>query len=88
LDEDSWNIVAADLYDIRGNLWRVSLSYLMNYYEVPVLWTALDVYHDLNARRYFVTLLDNEQDSTLQFQDASPGDTYFSPQSLRRRGRR
>lgn len=88
LDEDSWNIVAADQYDVRGNLWRVSLSYLMNYYEVPVLWTALDAYHDLNARRYFVTLLDNEQDSTLEFQDASPGDGHFSAQSLRRRGRR
>lgn len=88
LDEDSWNIVLADQYDARGELWRVSMSYLMNYYEVPVLWTALDVYHDLRAKRYYVSFLDNEEDTTLDFQDVSPGESYFSPQALRRRGRR
>ncbi len=88
VDEDSWNIAIADQYDARGDLWRVSVSYLMNYYEVPALWTALDVYHDLNARRYYTSFLDNEEPNTLEFNDVSPGESYFSPQSLRRRGRR
>ncbi len=88
LDEDSWNIAVADQYDARGELWRVSVSYLMNYYEVPVLWTALDVYHDLQSRRYFATLLDNEEEQMLDFQDVPPPDGYFSPQSLRRRSTR
>ena len=88
VDEDTWNIVEADQYDSRGDLWRVSLSYLMNYYEVPVPWTALDVYHDLQSRRYYVSFLDNEEDHSLDFQDAAPSESYFTPQALRRRGRR
>lgn len=88
LDEDSWNIAVADQYDARGQLWRVSVSYLMNYYEVPVLWTALDVYHDLNAQRYYAAFLDNEEATSLEFLDEPPPEGYFSPQSLRRRGKR
>lgn len=88
LDEDSWAIAVADQYDARGDLWRVNLSYLVNYYEVPTLWSALDVYHDLNAQRYYVGFLDNEESSLLQFSDEPPPDGYFSPQSLRRRGKR
>lgn len=88
LDEDSWNIVVADQYDARGNLWRVSLSYLVNYYEVPALWSALDVYHDLTAQRYYAGFLDNEESSLLEFSDEPPPDGHFSPQSLRRRGKR
>ncbi|MEZ5507121.1 MAG: DUF1329 domain-containing protein [Gammaproteobacteria bacterium] len=88
LDEDSWNIAVADQYDARGELWRVSLSYLMNYYEQPVLWTALDVYHDLTSQRYFAGFLDNEEQGLLEFSDEPPEEGYFSPQSLRRRSKR
>lgn len=88
LDEDSWDIAVADQYDSRGDLWRVSVSHLMNYYEVPVLWTALDAYYDLRSKRYYVGFLDNEEENTLDFQDDPPPEGYFSAQSLRRRGRR
>lgn len=87
LDEDSWNIAMADQYDERGNLWRVSLSFLKNYYEVPVLWTALDVYHDVSSKRYYVAFLDNEEDQTLRFDDVYPPAKYFKPAALRRRSR-
>jgi hypothetical protein len=87
LDEDSWNIALADQFDERGELWRVSISYLKNYYEVPVLWTALDVYHDLSSRRYYVAFLDNEEDHSLEFSDVPPPDRYFKPAALRRRMR-
>lgn len=88
IDEDSWGIAIADQYDGRGDLWRVSMAYLKNYYEVPVVWTALDVFHDLQARRYHVQQLDNEEDSILDFSQPSPGDEYFTPAALRRRGTR
>lgn len=87
IDEDSWSIVVADQYDNRGELWRVSEAFLKNYYEVPVTWTALDVFHDLKSRRYHAQNLDNEEDTTLDFSQAVPGDSYFSPAALRRRGR-
>ncbi|MDP2228357.1 MAG: DUF1329 domain-containing protein [Moraxellaceae bacterium] len=88
IDEDSWSIAIADQYDGRGDLWRVSMAYLKNYYEVPTVWTALDVFHDLQARRYHVQQLDNEEDSILDFSQPSPGDEYFTPAALRRRGTR
>lgn len=88
LDEDTWGIAVADQYDARGDLWRVSLSYMMNYYEIPVPWTALDVYHELTSHRYYAGFLDNEEESTLEFLDKPPAASYFSPQALRRRGKR
>lgn len=86
LDEDSWHIVIADEYDSRGELWKVSMAYLKSYYEVPTTWTALDVFHDLQGRRYHVQNLDNEEDATIDFSLAVPDDSYFKPAALRRRG--
>lgn len=87
IDEDSWSIAVADQYDVRGELWRVSQAFLKNYYEVPTTWSALDVFHDLKSKRYHAQYLDNEEDTTLDFSQAAPGDSYFSPAALRRRGR-
>lgn len=86
IDEDSWNIAVADQYDGRGDLWRVSMAYLTSFYEVPIVWTGMDVYHDLQARRYNVSGLSNEEDKTLDFSLPSPGAEYFTPAALRRRG--
>jgi len=88
LDEDSWQIVVADQYDGRGELWRVSMAYLKNYYNLPTTWSALDVFHDLQARRYHVQNLDNEEPSTIDFSQPIPDDGYFKPSALRRRGTR
>ncbi|MEY1661755.1 DUF1329 domain-containing protein [Isoalcanivorax beigongshangi] len=87
IDADSWQIAAVDQYDRRGELWRVSLAFIKNYYEVPTQWTALDVFHDLRARRYHAQLLANEEPSSLDFSQPVPGDQYFTPAGLRRRGR-
>jgi hypothetical protein len=59
LDEDSWQIALAESYDLDGRLWRVNESHALNYYEVPVHWDTLQVYHDLIARRYAIVGLDN-----------------------------
>ncbi len=88
IDEDSWNIAVADQYDGRGDLWRVSMAYLKSYYDVPVVWTGLDTFHDLQARRYHVQNLDSEESSSLDFSQPSPGESYFTPAALRRRGTR
>ncbi|MFQ3171500.1 MAG: hypothetical protein ACI9DG_001535 [Oleispira sp.] len=88
LDEDTWGIAVADQYDNSDELWRVSMAYLKNYYEIPVTWTTLDVFHDIKARRYHVQGLDNEEYKTVDFTKEIPGDHYFTPSALRRRGRR
>lgn len=87
LDEDSWGAALIDQYDERGELWRVSMAYLKNYYELPGIWTAMDVFHDLQSRRYHVQGMDNEERTTIDYSQVSPGPRYFTPQELRRRGR-
>ncbi|MBT0587118.1 DUF1329 domain-containing protein [Alteromonas oceanisediminis] len=86
IDEDSWQIHVADMYDNRGELYRVALAYGVNYYDVPTHWSTLDVYHDLNSRRYLAIGLDNEEqmyDFTIR-----PNDNEFTASALRRAGKR
>ena len=88
IDEDSWSIVVLDQYNSKGELWRVSMSYLKNYYDLPSTLPVLEVYHDLIARRYHAKGLANEEISTMDFSLAKPDKKYFLPATLRRRGRR
>lgn len=88
LDEDSWGAAVVDQYDGRGDLWRVSMAYLKSFYELPTVWTALDTFHDLQARRYSVQWLDNEEPGTADFSKPSPDDSNFSPAALRRKASR
>jgi len=88
LDEDTWTITVADLYDERDNLWRVSVCYLKNYWEVPVTYTALEVHHDLLARRYNALPLMNEESKTIDFSQPVPEASFFTPASVRRMGTR
>ena len=86
IDEDSWQIQLADMYDNRGELYRVAVAYGVNYYEVPTQWSTLDVYHDLNSRRYLAIGLDNEE-KMYDF-SINPREAEFTPQALRREGMR
>ena len=86
VDEDSWQILLADIYDNRDQLWRVSEGHVINYYEKPLIWPTLEVHSDLQAGRYLALGLDNEfpmctWDTALQSRD-------FTPAALRREGRR
>ncbi|WP_337840181.1 DUF1329 domain-containing protein [Rheinheimera sp.] len=86
IDEDSWQIHVADLYDNRGELYRVAVAHGLNYYEVPTHWSTLEVYHDLNTRRYLAIGLDNE-DKMYDF-GVKLTDNDFTPAALRREGTR
>jgi len=86
LDEDSWQIAITDIYDNRDQLYRVGMAHGINYYEVPTQWSTLEVFHDLQSRRYIAIGLDNETemyDFSTQSDDQS-----FTPAALRREGRR
>lgn len=80
VDEDSWQIVVADTYDRQGQLWRVAEAHMVNYYDVPVLWSTLEVYHDLKERRYLATGLDNNRNMYRFSEDVDPRE--FSPNAL------
>ncbi len=60
VDEDSWQIAAVDQYDNRDQLWRVSEAHIINYYNVPCVWTSLEVHVDLQAGRYLAIGLSSE----------------------------
>lgn len=87
IDADSWKVVSVDQYDSRGELWRVSQAMLKNFYEVPTVWTAMDIFHDLESRRYHVQGLDTEEGETRVITDDVPSSRYFTPRAVRRRGR-
>jgi len=86
IDEDSWQIHVADIYDNRDQLYRVAMAHGLNYYEVQTHWSTLDVYHDLNSRRYLAIGLDNEEkmyDFSKPFKNVE-----FTSNALKRDGRR
>ncbi|MBB1352504.1 MULTISPECIES: DUF1329 domain-containing protein [unclassified Pseudoalteromonas] len=85
IDEDSWQVQVTDIYDNRDQLYRVAMAYGLNYYEVPTQWSTLEVYHDLNSRRYLAIGLDN-QEKMYDF-SKSFNDNEFTSSALRRAGR-
>lgn len=87
VDEDSWQILAVDQYDNRDQLWRVSEGHVINYYDVPTLWTTLEVHTDLQAGRYLAIGLNNEESTTYDFSISRTLNDYTTG-ALRRMGRR
>ena len=81
IDEDSWQILAVDLYDKSGELVGVQEGHPINYYEVPVFYTTLETIYDLKGGRYFADGLDNNEPMIDFKVELSPRD--FTPQKLR-----
>lgn len=86
LDEDSWQILAMDQYDGRGEIWRVSESHPITYYEVPSSFTTMEVHYDLQNGRYLAFGLNNEGEVE---KNNVPFDlNEFTPDAMRGQGRR
>ncbi len=84
VDEDSWQILAVDQYDGRGQLWRVSEAHCINYYDAQVFWSTLEVHTDLIAGRYIAFGLDNEKPMYDFDLKRTPQD--YTPSTLRQEG--
>ncbi len=84
VDEDSWQILSADQYDGRGQLWRVSEAHCINYYDAQVFWSTLEVHIDLVAGRYLAIGLDNNNPMYDFSLKRSPQD--YTPGRLRQDG--
>jgi hypothetical protein len=82
IDEDSWQIAHEDAYDGRGELWRVHELAAVQYYDAPAPWSACETIYDLQARRYLVTGLAN-QERPVRF-GAKIEASYFTADNLRR----
>lgn len=83
VDEDSWSVVIADQYNAGQSLWRVSLAFLKNYYELPATLPAAYVFHDLQSGRYHVQGLADEGREALTLLPV-PEDSAFTPAALGR----
>jgi hypothetical protein len=66
-DEDSWSIVYAEEYDQEGELWQFTESHLINYFEVPLMFSTLENTYDFKDGRYFVEGIDNDRDATYNY---------------------
>ena len=86
LDEDSYQVLMTDHYDVRGDLWRYSEAHPINYYDVPVFWTTTEIHHDLDSRRFASYRQDPRKPVAAFNMDMNPRD--FTPQALRRMGRK
>jgi hypothetical protein len=84
LDEDSWQILAVDLYDKNGELTGLQESHPISYYQVPMFGSTLETIYDLKDARYFVDGLDNNEPMYDFNAPLNPRD--FTPQALRREG--
>lgn len=84
IDEDSWQILAVDLYDKTGTLSGLQESHPISYYDVPMFSSTLETIYDFKGERYFVDGMDNNEPMYNFNATLSPRD--FTPQALRREG--
>lgn len=84
IDEDSWQILAVDLRDAKGELVGLQEIHPISYYEVPMFNSTLESLYHLKTGNYFVDGLDNNEPMYDFNYPMSPQD--FTPQALRRAG--
>ncbi|MGV8997715.1 MAG: DUF1329 domain-containing protein [Parvibaculaceae bacterium] len=84
-DEDAWQITSAELYDGRGQLWRVQELQQLQRYNVPLCGSSAEVVYDLQAGRYLALALQNEEPPVNYFADELDPSRY-TPNSIRQLG--
>jgi len=84
IDEDSWTIVQSELYDGRGQLWRVGEGHLLQYYQHKVPAHAFEALYDIISGRYIAIGMSNEEKPHEYGYRASARD--FTPAALRNAG--
>ncbi|MEQ8612331.1 MAG: DUF1329 domain-containing protein [Parvibaculum sp.] len=88
MDEDTWTPVVADLYDTKGNLYRFQENHIFMAPEMPGCVTAADFYHDLNADRYVADNIIVGPGNANYAAGDVVDNSFFTPDSMRRYGRR
>ncbi len=84
IDEDSWQILAVDLYDKNGELVGLQEAHPINYYDVPMFLSTLETIYDFKGGRYFVDGLDNNE--PMYNFDVQLKKNDFNAAALRREG--
>lgn len=87
LAEDTWLIAATDAYDGRGELWRVGLQNTLYDFYLKGYIARSQMNFDLQASAYVAMRLTN-QTRPSNYAMEIKGEEFYSPNSLRRMGRR
>jgi hypothetical protein len=83
IDEDSWAALASEMYDGRGNLWRVQYAYLANVYDRKSVYNQTYGAYDLAQGIYNV----NGKPIPGKFRNGvDKGDKYFTAKGMARSG--
>ena len=86
IDEDTKGIVATEIYDGRGQLWRVQELGGGVQYELPLCGGAGDTVYDLVVGRYLMLGLINEE-KPIDFDASHLEASRYTPSNIRRLGR-
>ena len=84
-DEDSYQLAAADLYDSRGQLWRLQETFAMQYYDANVPFYSGMTFYDLNSGAYTLAFTSFEEKGVATF-GVRGKLADFQPDALRRMG--
>ena len=86
IDEDTKGIVATEIYDGRGQLWRVQELGGGVQYELPLCGGSGDTVYDLVVGRYLMLGLINEE-KPIDFDASHLDPKRYTPSNIRRLGR-
>ncbi len=86
VEEDSWQVLLADNYDTRGELWRVVENCAAYAYEGKFYYLNASFYHDLVSRAYSAENITSEEPTSNQFNHRQPLPGEFTTDGVRRRG--
>jgi len=86
IDEDSWQLLTADNYDTRGQLWRVTMNCPAYAYDGKLYYLNASIYHDLFAGSYSAENITSEEPTSAQFNRREPRPGEFTTDGVRRGG--
>lgn len=81
VDEDGWQIRAVDLYDRRGQLWRVQETHSVMDYDRGFELVVGETVYDLQVNRYLVQSLNNEEPESVAKEFPV---SYFDPANVQK----
>ncbi|MGE8066001.1 DUF1329 domain-containing protein [Pseudomonas sp. NPDC089569] len=86
IDEDTWQIMASDIYDSRGELWRNYESYMTQQHDLELPFTAMEATYDLISGGYATNYMTNEVQKKMDIGFSTPK-AEFTPAQLKRLGK-
>jgi hypothetical protein len=80
LDEDSWQALASDQYDARGQMFRCGFNYLIQLYDVPSPLFEPFGHYDMISGQYNLNAMTAETGGVKVIPE--PPERFWSPDSL------